>query len=211
MPVRNLCTIDQEEIKKETRQDPNLPRVIQCICTEWGHEEQCDKVLSTYYKLREELSSVDDLLLRGEVLVPPIWLRHRLIDLAHESRPGIVRTKQRLHEHFCWPRVDIEVDTYIRDCNTCQTNDKTAVTAAAPLQPVPFLSGAWKQIGIDIVGPFYKLPSQFRFAVALVGYFSKWPEVALCNQVTAEAVCEFLIRIFNREWYPKVIVSDHGP
>lgn len=26
--VRNLCTIDQEEIKKETRQDPDLPRVI---------------------------------------------------------------------------------------------------------------------------------------------------------------------------------------
>lgn len=131
--VRNLCTIDQEEIKKETRQDPDLPRVIQCICTGWRHEEQCDKVLSTYYKLREELSSVDGLLLRGEVLVPPISLRRRLIDLAHESHPGIVRTKQRLRQRFWWPRMDIEVDTYIRDCHTCQTNDKTAVTAAAPL------------------------------------------------------------------------------
>lgn len=65
--------------------------------------------------------------------------------------------------------------------------------------------------GIDIVGPFYRLPPEFRFAVTLVDYFSKWPEVAFCTRVTAEVICNFLAMIFSREGYPNVIVSDHGP
>lgn len=72
-------------------------------------------------------------------------------------------------------------------------------------------SGPWKQLGADIVGPFYKLPSQFRLAITLVGYICKWPEVSFCRQVTAEVICDFLVTIFSREGYPEVIVSDHGP
>lgn len=151
------------------------------------------------------------MLLQREMLVPPTSIRWRLINLAHESHPGSVRTKQRLRQRFWWPRMEIEVESCIKDCNTCQANDKTAVTTVSPLQPVALPSGAWKQLGIDTAGLFDRLPLEFGFAVTLADYLSKWPEVAFCTQVTAEVVCNFLTTIFSRKGYPDVNVSDHGP
>lgn len=61
------------------------------------------------------------------------------------------------------------------DCYICKQADKTAVSRARPLQPVPFPTGPWKQIGIDIVGPIGCLPLDYCFAITAVNYFSKWP------------------------------------
>lgn len=65
---------------------------------------------------------------------------------------------------------------HIKDCYLCKT-DKTAVTRAAPLQPLPFSTEPWKQIGINIVGPINSLPLDCRFTITAVDCFSKWPEV----------------------------------
>lgn len=146
---------------------------------------------------------------KGEgVLVPHTSLRRRLINLAHRSHPGIVLTKQRLRQRFWWPRMNIEVGACIKECQTRQTTDKTAVTAMPPLQPLTFPSGAGKHLGIYVVGSLYRLPPNFRFAITLVDY-SAWQEVAFCTLVTAERVCDFLT-IFSREEYPDVILSDQG-
>ncbi|KAK7877774.1 hypothetical protein WMY93_030588 [Mugilogobius chulae] len=51
--------------------------------------------LVPYYKLKDELSTKDNYILRGSRLIAPLSLRHSLIALAHESHQGIVRTKQR--------------------------------------------------------------------------------------------------------------------
>lgn len=94
--VRGICPNDLEEAEEETERDTDLPRVIQCINTVWTLEQQRDSALFPLYKVREDLSFLDGLVLRGEVLILPALLRRRPIDLTHESHPGIVRTKQHL-------------------------------------------------------------------------------------------------------------------
>lgn len=74
--------------------------------------------------------------------------------------------------------MDAQVETAIKSCITCQTHDKSAVVCTPPLQPVPLPDGAWEKLAIDIVGPFDKAPEECCFAVTLVDYFSKWPEIA---------------------------------
>lgn len=69
--------------------------------------------------------------------------------------------------------MNVEVDVDIKNCDTCETNDKTAVTAGSSLEPVPFPSDPIKELGVDIVGPLRKLHSQVRFAITLFGYVSK--------------------------------------
>lgn len=124
--MRSLFSIDLEEVKRETRQDLDLSPVLQHIRT--GRNVKQDPALPRYYKLQEELSSVDGLLLCREVLAPPVSLQHRLIEVAHESHLSIVvRTKQC--PQFWRPKMDIKVDDCVEDCHTCQTNDRTEVTA----------------------------------------------------------------------------------
>lgn len=97
--------------------------------------------------------------------------------------------------------MDVKVEVFTKDCHAYETHDKTGFTEPSPLQPVPFPSGTCKQLGVGIVGSFHKLPSQFQLAIMLVDYYTKWPEILFCNQVTAEVICDF-VRIFNHEGYP---------
>lgn len=77
--------------------------------------------------------------------------------------------------------LNITIDIAKYSCNqvdatksvAVQHTGKTAVTRAASLQPVPFSTGPWKQIGIDIVRPIGRLPLDCCFAITAVDYFSK--------------------------------------
>ena len=99
----------------------------------------------------------------------------------------------------------------LQKCTVCQKVDKGVKTAYTPLEPVPFPEGPWEKLGLDIVGPFEKAPLNTKFAVSLIDYHSKWPEVGFVEKVTSQCVITFLTSVFSREGFPLEIVTDHGP
>lgn len=167
-------------------------------------------VLLPYHKIRDELSVKDNYVLRGSRLIVPIILRHTLIMLAHEGHQGIVRTKQRLRDLYWWPKMDSQVQAAIASCVPCQSNDKTACTRPAPLQPVPMPDGPWRKLGLDIVGPFETATPSCKYAITLTDYYSKWPELAFSHTVTTDDIIQFLTSIFSRHGNPENIVTDNG-
>ncbi|KFD46101.1 hypothetical protein M513_13035 [Trichuris suis] len=68
--------------------------------------------------------------------------------------------------------------------------------ALGPLNPVPLQSAAREKLAIDIVGPMPNSRYVEKFAITLIGYYSKWPGV---NSST----------VFSREGQPREIVSDN--
>ncbi|KFD45720.1 hypothetical protein M513_13398, partial [Trichuris suis] len=85
----------------------------------------------------------------------------------------------------------------------------TAVQYRAPLNPVPLQHAAWEKLAIDIVGPLQNSRYGERFAITLVDYYSKWPEVKFSQNATTKDVIQFLKEIFSHEGLPEV-VSDNG-
>lgn len=73
--------------------------------------------------------------------------------------------------------MDLLVQKVILNCLPYQLNDKTAKTAPVPLQPVDFPDEPGQKMGLDIVGPFEHAASGCHFAISLVDYYNKWPEV----------------------------------
>lgn len=104
--------------------------------------------------------------------------------------------------------MDGQVEALIKVCATCRQNDKSAVTHNAPLHPIPLPVAAWEKVGIDIVGPF--APKHCRFAVTLVDFYSKWPEVAFVTHIDTATIIQFRTAIFLREGNPRELVSDNG-
>ena len=167
--------------------------------------------VAPYFRVRHELLVKDSLVLRGTRLVVPIAQRATLVALAHETHQGVVRTKQRLREYYWWPKMDELVNTTIQSCQPCQSNDKTATPHPAPLQPVPLPERPWQKVAIDIVGPFETATQACRYAITLVDYYSKWPEVGFTANVTTKDVTTFLTSVFSRHGNPEAIVTDNGP
>lgn len=107
--------------------------------------------------------------------------------------------------------MDDLVHAILSECVTCQSSDKSAKTCAAPMQPVEFPKGPFQHVAIDIVGPFERGSTDCKFAITLIDYFSKWPEVGFASSVTTETVVKFLTRIFAWEGNPCTITTDNGP
>lgn len=152
----------------------------------------------------------DNYMFQGFRLVLPDALHHALISIAHESHHGVVQTKQQLHELYWWPKMDAQVLNAICSCYLCQLNDKTAKSCPGPLQPVPLPDGAWQKDATDIVDPFDTATPDCRFAIIMIDYSSKWPEVACVTEITTGTVLTFMSTVFSRHGNPLSIVKDNG-
>ncbi|KRX26013.1 Uncharacterized protein T07_3600 [Trichinella nelsoni] len=75
---------------------------------------------------------------------------------------------------------------------------------------VPLPTAAWDTLTVDLVGPIHSAPYGQWFAVTLIDYCSKWPEVHLCHAVTTKVIVNFLEDVFSREGYSEEIVSNDG-
>lgn len=82
-----------------------------------------------FYRAQTELAELDGYLIRGthNIIIPPA-LQSQLIQLAHDTHQGMVRTKQRLRRLYWWPGMDCDVEAAIKSCTTCSQHDKMATT-----------------------------------------------------------------------------------
>ncbi len=107
--------------------------------------------------------------------------------------------------------MDAQVQSVIATCVPCQLNDKTTRTAPAPMTSVPLPDGPWQKLALDIVGPFETGPADCKFAVTMVDYYSKWPEVCFAPQCTTATVIRFMSTVFSQKGNPITVVTDNGP
>lgn len=132
---------------------------------------------------------MDKFVFQGPRLIVPVALRSTLVSIAHKGQQGEVRTKQCLCDLYWWP--GMEVHHAVRSCHVCQLNDKTVKSHPAPLQPVQLPDGPWQKVAVDVVGPFDTASSDYRFAITLTNYYSKWPKGPL-NSHCHYGLCGFV-------------------
>ena len=80
------------DIEKSSAEDPKLHNIRSCLLTgRW------DKLTNKeFLSVRQELSCIGKLILRGTRIVIPESLREQVMKLGHEGHPGIVGMKQCL-------------------------------------------------------------------------------------------------------------------
>lgn len=92
-----LPAVSRTEIVAAGAEDDEVKALTVQIPQNWpSRVKDVSSALKPYFKCRDELSIEDGVVYRGERIVVPCSLRTRVIAFAHESHPGIVRTKQRL-------------------------------------------------------------------------------------------------------------------
>lgn len=208
----DFAAITAAELTAACKDCPVLQQVRHYMQHGWPRTHKgLDPAIQPYFKLQTELSAHGDCIIRGSHrVVVPSELQPKLIQIAHDTHQGIVRTKQRLRALYWWPGMDASVQAAIKSCVTCAQHDKTAVVKAAPLTPVSLPDGAWEKLAIDIVGPYLNAPPDCRYAITMVDYYSKWPEVAFASEVTSASIIKFLSIVFSREGNPLELVTDNG-
>ena len=73
-----------------------------------------------FWKLRDDLSITDDLLMFQDRLVIPSKLRKDILKSLHASHQGIVRTKRRARSSVFWPGISADITNTVEACSKCQ-------------------------------------------------------------------------------------------
>ena len=193
-------SMTQDEVREATQQDRQLQQVMIAIQTgKWDS-------LPEYARFRDELSVHDGLVLRGHRLVIPTSLQQRVIDIAHQSHQGIVKTKQLLREKVWFPNIDKMVEATVKSCVPCQASYQ-GPPQREPIQATPLPPGPWSHVAVDFAGPF---PSG-TYLMIVTDEYSRYPEVSFLTSTSEQAVLPKLDEIFARQGFPEVVKTDNGP
>lgn len=188
----------------EIAQASEADKVIQSIRV--GIEQDVWSEDTVPYKMfATELCFADKILLRGTRIVMPETLRVRTLELAHEGHPGMTIMKHRLRAKVWWPKLDMQVERYVRSCRGCML--VAAPSAPEPMKRRELPAGPWQHVAIDFLGP---LPSG-HYLFVVVDYFSRYIEVEIMTKTDSSETIKRLNSIFARFGLPLSITADNGP
>ena len=98
-------TMTFAEIQTATQQGPQFQKLKMAVETnKWKYPD-----LSCFARFKDELSVNDDVILRDQrIVVPPS--QQKVVDIAHRTHQGIVKTKQLIREKVWFPGIDKVVE-----------------------------------------------------------------------------------------------------
>ena len=205
----DVVTLD--DVAAATATDASLLAVRRYIVDGWpSSRQQVQPEIRQFFDRRLELSVVQSCITRGFCTVIPAALRQSVLTLAHEGHPGIVRMKRLCRDAVWWPAINTDIEHVVRDSTACIISGKSVKSSPGPLQPLPWPSGPWRRLSLDIAGEYIAAPHHQRFIIVAVDHFSKWPEVGVSGSVTSSVIIDFLTVLFDRFGLIEELITDNG-
>ena len=192
-----------EQLKQATRQDIQLPYVIQYTMHGWPASRQ-DVMLAArdFYDVRHELSVYDGLLLRGNRIVIPYEHRKQTLETIHEGHLGINKCRERAGQAVWWPGISKEIADRVSSCKICLK--KRPSHHAEPLINTPLPERPFQKVAADLFE--FKKKNYLVF----VDYYSRWLEIASMGNITSDTTIGRLKNIFARYGVPATLMTDEG-
>src|SRR6266545_1940755 len=135
-----------------------------------------------------------------------------ILSLAHEHPLSghfrLEATLSKLKERYYWPKMKVDIKSYIQTCDQYQRRGKT--TDENELHSIK-IKEPFYQWGIDIVGPLTETSRGNKYIVVAIDYFTKYPEARVLANANAKNVANFIYEdIISRHGCPRKILSDRG-
>ena len=140
-----------EQVKRETHIDMTLQEVVRRIQLGNWDDPSDFPVMQSFRNVQDELSALDDVILRGTCLILPEALQEAAINIAHGGHQGLVKTKRLLREKVWFPNIDKIAEKITKQCVACQTTGPGV--APEPLRMSELPQRAWQEVSADLKGP----------------------------------------------------------
>ncbi|CAB4022898.1 Hypothetical predicted protein [Paramuricea clavata] len=101
----NGSPVDATKLKLWTDRDPVLSQIKHFVLNGWPTTVQ-DTDLQPYFARKDELSVHAGCLMWGARVIVPPQGRDEVMNILHDSHPGIVRMKGIARSHVWWPKMD---------------------------------------------------------------------------------------------------------
>jgi hypothetical protein len=190
------------EVSTETAKDAVLAKVMEFTKQGWPNFVS-EPAMVPFFRQRYDISIEKGCLLLGTKVIIPRELQHDMLNLLHESHPGMVRMKSHARSICWWPSINGDIEEKVKNCEACQIVNFRPDCSQTVLWPKVDI---WGRLHVD----FFVMRQKYFLVV--IDSESKWIEVYNMPKGTdAQKVCESLSTLFSNFGYPSQIVSDNGP
>ena len=198
----NTSPVDATRIKLWTARDPVLSQVLQFVLQGWPSEVE-EEAVKPYFIRREELSVHAGCLLRGAWVIVQPQGREEVLNILHDTHPGIVKMKSLARSYVWWPKMDTNLEEKVKSCVTCQSHQKTP--PCSPLHPWEWPGRPWSRVHVDYAGPFMG-----KMFLLIIDAHSKWMDIHSVNSATSSVTIDKMRSTFASHGLPEIVVSDNG-
>ena len=149
----------------------------------------------------------------SQFLLPTV-LKEKVLYQMHNSQLsghlGNKKTRERVLQLFYWFGLRVDVNNWVRRCDTCAAIKAPPKKINAPLGMMT-VSGPLDRLGTDFVGPLPLTPRGNRHILVVTDYFTKWVEIFATKDQTAVTTAEVILNeVIARFGIPYEIHSDQG-
>nr|AIK27535.1 polyprotein [Chilo suppressalis] len=197
---QNLWAVTMEEIEQSTLKDKELCELRQALETDTWIKE-----FRKYELIKMELCVFNNIILRGTRIIIPIDLKERILGLGHEGHLSINSMKSKLRAKVWWKGIDKDIEYWVDTCEGCRLVRQD--TYPEPIVPANLPSKVWELVALDYLRP---LPSG-HYLLIIVDYYSRYYEVEILRNQTAETTIKTLENVICREGLMDEIICDNGP
>lgn len=193
-----------DRIRSETVQDSQLVTLMSTILNGWPeHMAQCPLSVRDFWNFRDELSVMDQLVMKGKRIVIPRSMQYEMLQKLHTGHPGVERTLRRARDSMFWPGTSQQVRDMILTCTTCLTHRNSKPREPLNMTEVP--EYPWQVVATDL---FTWEDQDF---LVVVDYYSRYFEIFKLQNTTSQSIISKLQESFSRNGIPEKVVSDNGP
>ena len=193
-----------ERIKQATNDDAALQTLKRVISEGWPSDKtMLPEEVRPYFAVRDELTSEDDFLFRGDRIIIPKCLQLELMQRVHRSHLGINACLTRARECVYWPNMNGQLKDFISRCRSCREHDVRQTREPMERRDIP--QRPWQIVSADL---FHYGGKQF---LVTVDYYTDFFEVDELALATSGEVIDKLRNHFARYGIPETFISDGGP
>lgn len=159
--------------------------------------------LATYFGIRDQLTTAQGIILKGDQLIVPQVLQVEYTQQLHKGHLAVDACTRRTRDSLYWPTMVTDIATFIEHCATCNSHKPHQQKQPLMLHDIP--NRAWQIVATDSFdwdGKSYLL---------VVDSYSGWFEIDQLHGTTSASVIHKMKHHFTRFGVPSELLSDNGP
>ena len=203
MHVEVLSNTRLEELKTATQNDHTSTVLKTVIMRGWPRSyNDVPKEAQPYYSFRDELTVVNDIILRGQRFVIPESLQSYYTTQLHKGHPGIDATKRRANECMYWNKMYTQLEEAVKKCAPCNALKPHQQKEPLLMHDVPTLP--WTHVSSDI------FEWHNKHYIVTTDSYSGWYEIDPLTDLRTTSVIHKLKRSFSTHGKLIELQTDNG-
>lgn len=196
---------DIDAVAEHSRKDEIFLKIFEYVKNGWpDFRGRLEEDVKPYFKIKDEITVLNDMLLKNNQILIPKTLRRIVLNKIHEGHMGVLRCQNLARQSVYWPNIYNDIEIMVSNCEICSKYKNS--NTRPELMPHEIVDIPWYKVGCDLF-EFRK-----KMYLLVVDYYSKYVEIELLSSgYNSSYLILKLKSIFARHGVPGIIMSDNGP